>query len=72
MIDYYHPRSTVVVVVRGDRYTGQTGTVVSTLNDAGDMVHRVRFNGATNGTADYYAHELTDARTAHMNFKEEA
>jgi hypothetical protein len=56
---YYSPNTRVVVLVPGDRYTGQRGSVVSTRNVAGDMEHRVRF--ADGATAVYYAEELLGA-----------
>jgi hypothetical protein len=64
MIDHYYPPLTVVrVVVPGDLYTGQTGTVTATRNDAGDMVHRVVFAG---GSADFLGNELRALHTKHQ------
>ncbi|MEX3646538.1 hypothetical protein [Mycolicibacterium porcinum] len=55
--DYYPPRSRVRVIVAGDPYAGQVGTVDQTRNDGtGDMVHRVAFRDG--GRADYYADEI--------------
>nr|WP_313774281.1 hypothetical protein [Mycobacterium sp.] len=56
---YYPPRTRVVVLVPGDPYTGERGSVESTRNVAGDMEHRVRF--ADGATAVYYADELLGA-----------
>jgi hypothetical protein len=70
MIDYFHPGASVVVIAHGDPFTGQVGTVTATFNDAGDMIHVVKFGEAFHESAHYYASELTDARTAHMNYKE--
>jgi hypothetical protein len=55
----------VFVLVSGDLYSGQRGTVVSTRNDAGDMWHRVRF--ADGATADYLPEELAAAEGASTN-----
>jgi hypothetical protein len=66
MSDYYPPNTRVLVVVPGDEYTGEVGTVTATFNDGGEMVHRVRFcighHGELCHSAYYEAHELRDAR----------
>ena len=54
--DYYRPGTSVRVVLRDDPFTGRFGTVASTRNDAGDMVHRVEFGGGEWAT--YLAPEL--------------
>jgi hypothetical protein len=62
MSDYYPPNTRVLVVAPGDPYTGQVGTVVGTWNDAGDLIHTVRFctdhYGSGCHTAHYPADEL--------------
>jgi hypothetical protein len=65
MTDYYPPNSRVLVVLPGDEYTGQIGTVTETFNDGGDLVHRVRFCTGHHGVlchcAYYEANELRRA-----------
>ena len=67
MSDYYPPNTRVLVVLPGDPFTGQVGTVTATHNDGGDMVHRVEFSAELNGYPSpdgyYLAHELRYART---------
>jgi hypothetical protein len=53
---YYPPNTRVVVLLPGDKYTGERGDIISTRNVQGDMEHRVRF--ADGATAVYYAEEL--------------
>jgi hypothetical protein len=65
MSDYYPPNTLVLVVVSGDEYTGEVGTVTETFNDGGDLVHRVRFctghHGVLCHSAYYEANELRRA-----------
>lgn len=60
-VDYYPPKSNVRVMVPCDPFTGRTGVVTETFNDAGDMIHKVAFG---DGNCAYYeAHELIDTRS---------
>jgi hypothetical protein len=63
MTDYYPPNTRVRVVVPADPFTGWSGVVTETFNEAGEMVHKVAFG---DGNSAYYeAEELRRARTQH-------
>lgn len=60
MTDYYPPNSPVRIVVSADPFTGWSGVITETFNDAGDMIHKVAFG---DGNCAYYeAHELASTR----------
>jgi hypothetical protein len=57
----YPPSSYVRVVVPADPFTGWSGVVTDTFNDAGEMVHKDAFG---DGNCAYHeAHELKDVRS---------
>lgn len=58
--DYYRRGTRVRVAVSGDPRNRQQGRVVSSYNDAGDMVHVVEFGGET---GEYITEELRSAET---------
>jgi hypothetical protein len=67
--DYYPPNSYVCVVVPADPFTGWSGVVTETFNDAGEMVHKVAFGDGN--TAYYEASELLSTR-ANRNSEQES
>lgn len=58
--DYYAPRHQVIVVLPGDPHRHRVGTVDTTRNIGGDMLHIVRFADGTK--AQYWAEDLTSVR----------
>jgi hypothetical protein len=58
-VSYYPNRTRVRVALPGDPYNRRVGTVESSYNDVGDLMHVVRF--ADGSTADYTADELRSA-----------
>ncbi|KMO73886.1 hypothetical protein [Mycolicibacterium chubuense] len=57
--DYYKRGTRVRVALSGDPRNRQQGRVVSSYNDAGDMVHVVEFGGGETG--EYITEELRSA-----------
>ena len=60
--DYYPPNQHVFVVAPGDPNRHRIGTVDTTRNLGGDMLHVVRFSDGTK--AQYWADEITSIRGA--------
>jgi hypothetical protein len=57
----YLPGTRVCVLLAGERYTGQVGTVESTFTDEdGDLVHAVRFGGDRDNYPHHLAYYLRD------------
>jgi hypothetical protein len=53
---YYRPTTRVRIDIPADPHAGEGGTVESTRNIAGDMVHVVRFSDGTKG--EYFGDDL--------------
>lgn len=68
---YFDRGHAVRVVAPRDPHHGRIGTVTATVNDGGDMVHRVAFDDSPAPTCpapgcasgDYYTAELVSAQT---------
>jgi hypothetical protein len=60
---YYDRGHRVLVITPRDPYYGHVGVVTGAYNDAGDMVHRVAFDGGnTAESGDYFTDELVSAQ----------
>lgn len=61
--DYYQPNTQVFVTAPGDANRHRIGTVDTTRNLGGDMLHVVRFTDGTK--ASYWADELTSLKAGY-------